>query len=101
MSTHKRMIAQDPLTNPCEGRVFWKARKSLWYTAAMLVSLVLAPWLVTPGAVAVCFVLTVATLCLGHTVGMHRRLIHESYDCPLWVEHLLVYLGVLVGIAGP
>src|SRR5688500_1624324 len=32
---------------------------------------------------------------------MHRRLIHNSFQCPLWLEHFLVYLGVLVGMAGP
>jgi stearoyl-CoA desaturase (delta-9 desaturase) len=32
---------------------------------------------------------------------MHRGLIHRAYDCPLWLEHLFVYLGTLVGMAGP
>jgi stearoyl-CoA desaturase (delta-9 desaturase) len=32
---------------------------------------------------------------------MHRRLIHRAYDCPLWLERLFVYLGTLVGMAGP
>ena len=41
------------------------------------------------------------TLCAGHSVGMHRRLIHNSFACPLWLEHACVYLGVLVGMAGP
>jgi stearoyl-CoA desaturase (delta-9 desaturase) len=41
------------------------------------------------------------TLCAGHSVGMHRRLIHNSFSCPLWLEYACVYLGVLVGMAGP
>lgn len=101
MSTHKRMTAADARTNPYEGVVFWKASKSLWYLGVALPTLVLAPLTCTPGAMAVSFILTVTTLCLGHTLGMHRRLIHESFQCPLWVERLMVYLGVLVGIAGP
>jgi stearoyl-CoA desaturase (delta-9 desaturase) len=32
---------------------------------------------------------------------MHRRLIHRAYDCPLWLERLFVYLGTVVGMAGP
>jgi stearoyl-CoA desaturase (delta-9 desaturase) len=48
------------------------------------------------------FVLTSGvTLCAGHSVGMHRRLIHTSFACPLWLEYVCVYLGVLVGMAGP
>ena len=32
---------------------------------------------------------------------MHRRFIHNSYECPKWLEYLFVYFGVLVGLAGP
>jgi stearoyl-CoA desaturase (delta-9 desaturase) len=32
---------------------------------------------------------------------MHRRLIHGSFECPRWLEYLCVYLGTLVGMAGP
>jgi len=38
---------------------------------------------------------------LGHSIGLHRLLIHRSFVCPLWLERLLVYLGVLVGMGGP
>ncbi|ESQ74161.1 hypothetical protein ABAC402_15245, partial [Asticcacaulis sp. AC402] len=44
---------------------------------------------------------TIAVLLLGHSVGMHRRLIHKSFDCPKWLERTLVYFGVLVGLGGP
>jgi len=46
-------------------------------------------------------VMSALTVCLGHSLGMHRRLIHRSYDCPLWLERLFVYCGTLVGMAGP
>lgn len=101
MSPHKRMQPASELTNPLEGRVRWRAGKSLWYFAATLATFALAPLTISAGAVAVSFGLTVATLCLGHTLGMHRRLIHESFACPLWLERVLVYCGVLVGIGGP
>jgi len=32
---------------------------------------------------------------------MHRKLIHDSFDCPKWLERLGVYLGTLVGLGGP
>jgi fatty-acid desaturase len=101
MSTHKRMQSIDPATNPCEGEVAWKASKSLWYFAALAATVALAPFTFSVGAAFAALALTVLTLCLGHTLGMHRRLIHESYACPLWLERGFVYLGVLVGIAGP
>lgn len=45
--------------------------------------------------------LTALTICLGHSIGMHRLLIHRSFAAPKWFECILVYLGVLVGMAGP
>ena len=44
---------------------------------------------------------TAIVLLFGHSLGSHRKLIHDSYQCPQWLEYLLVYLGVLVGLSGP
>lgn len=41
------------------------------------------------------------TLCIGHSLGMHRRLIHRSYQCSKWFEYLSVFLGAAVGLGGP
>jgi stearoyl-CoA desaturase (delta-9 desaturase) len=45
--------------------------------------------------------LTGGCLLLGHSVGFHRRLIHRSFDCPLWLERTLVWVGTCVGMSGP
>lgn len=45
--------------------------------------------------------LTWLTIMAGHSVGMHRLLIHHAFKAPLWLERLLVWLGTLVGMAGP
>jgi len=44
---------------------------------------------------------TAIVLLFGHSLGSHRKLVHDSYRCPRWLEYTLVYLGVQVGIAGP
>jgi len=44
---------------------------------------------------------TAIVLLFGHSLGSHRKLIHDSFACPQWLEYLLVYLGVLVGLSGP
>ena len=41
------------------------------------------------------------TLCGGHSLGMHRKLIHDSFQCPRWLMRFGVYLGTLVGLGGP
>ena len=51
--------------------------------------------------VILCLLLSVVTLCAGYSVGIHRRLIHNSFQCPQWVENVLVYIGVLAGQGGP
>jgi stearoyl-CoA desaturase (delta-9 desaturase) len=64
-------------------------------------SLVLGPLLFSWDAFAIFIVMTAGTLLLGHSVGFHRRLIHGSFECPLWLERSLVWLGTCVGMSGP
>jgi fatty-acid desaturase len=87
--------------DPCAGRVVIAPAKAAWNLGMLAGALVCAPLTFSMGALLVFLVLTYATLLLGHSVGMHRRFIHRSYDCPKWLERTLVYLGTLVGMAGP
>ena len=88
-------------SNAIDGRVYWKPTKSLWISGMALAALITGPVFFTLGALVLFLCTTAITVCLGHSLGMHRRLIHRSYDCPLWLERLFVYLGTLVGMAGP
>lgn len=96
-----RIFLDDPETSPIEGTVHWSPAKSLWLTAHYLVAVIGGAWTLSIDAVTVFLVATAVTLCLGHSLGMHRKLVHSSYDCPRWLEYLFVHLGTLVGIAGP
>ena len=95
-----RMVDADD-TDAVEGVVRWKAGKSLWISTMTVVGLVGGPFFFSWSALAVFVVMSAVTVCLGHSLGMHRRLIHRSYDCPLWLERFFVYCGTLVGMAGP
>lgn len=94
-------LVELPGGNPVEGVVRWDPAHSLWNGAMLAASLILAPLLFSWGALAVCLLLSGATLLLGHSLGFHRRLIHRSFDCPLWLERVLVWTGTLVGMSGP
>lgn len=89
------------LTDPMQGQIVWDPVKSLlWFLhlAGALAALVFYPgW----EGFLVFVVLTAITICAGHSTGMHRLLIHRSFETPRMVEYALVYLGVLVGMAGP
>jgi stearoyl-CoA desaturase (delta-9 desaturase) len=65
------------------------------------VAILLGPLTTSWDAVGLFVATSALTLCFGHSVGMHRRLIHASFECPLWLERFCVYLGTLVGMAGP
>jgi len=105
MKTHDnevhRMHAMSALTNPDAGKVVWSPKKSLWFFTHLLIAVVGGVMTFGETPVVLSAVLTVVTLCLGHTVGLHRLLIHRSFECPKWLERLLVYLGTLVGMGGP
>ena len=94
-------VISDPDTSATEGRVAWAPARSLWTGGMTLTALLLAPIYVTPGAVILFLTTSAVTLCAGHSIGLHRLLIHRSFVAPLWLERLLVYLGTLVGMAGP
>lgn len=87
--------------DPFRGIVKWAPAKSLWIGSMTVAALALCPIFFTPGAFLLFLATCAVTLCAGHSVGMHRRLIHGSFQCPLWLEYICVYLGVLVGMAGP
>lgn len=87
--------------DPCEGRVVWSPAKSLWNTGMVSCAVAFAASTATPGAVALFIAATYASLLFGHSVGMHRRLIHRTYQAHPWLDGVLIYVGVLVGVAGP
>jgi fatty-acid desaturase len=88
-------------TSAVDGRVVWSPLRSLWWFAMTLGGLLAVTVYASWSGFVVFLVTSAFTLCLGHSLGMHRRLIHRSYACPLWLERLFVYLGTLVGMAGP
>ena len=87
--------------NASDGEVAWAPTKSIWNNAMLGAAILLSPLYFTWGAFFVFLALSYSTLLLGHSLGMHRCLIHQSFACSKPFERLLVWLGVLVGMAGP
>ncbi|MBS2029951.1 MAG: acyl-CoA desaturase [Deltaproteobacteria bacterium] len=83
------------------GTVRYDLRKSAWFGSITLVALIAGPLTLTPSALALFALASAFTLCAGHSVGIHRGLIHRSYRVPLWLERTLAYLGTLVGLGDP
>lgn len=87
--------------NPLDGNVKWSPIKSIWVTSMYTTAIIGGYLTFSISAFTVFVIFTAVTLCLGHSLGMHRRLIHNSYECPKWMEYFFVHLGTLVGLAGP
>lgn len=92
-------IGQD--ADPMQGTVEWDPWRSLWNGGMLISAVVLGPIYFTWGAFIVFIVLLELTMCAGHSVGFHRRLIHRTFKCPKWLEWMLVWSGTLVGMQGP
>jgi stearoyl-CoA desaturase (delta-9 desaturase) len=89
------------MASPVDGTVRWSPVKSLWWSGMAIGWLAVGTLHFSLSAVLVFIVLSGITLCLGHSLGMHRKLIHGAFDTPKWLERCLVYLGTLVGLGGP
>ena len=89
------------ISSPVQGVVKWNAKKSIWISSMYVGALIGVVFFFTWQAFILFIISTSIVLCFGHSLGMHRKLIHASYNCPKWLEYIFVYLGSLVGLGGP
>ncbi len=84
-----------------EGHISLDLPKTLWNGSMLFISVVFAIPTFTIDAFLFFLIFTYFTLLIGHSVGMHRMMIHRTFQAPKWLERSLIYIGVLVGVAGP
>ena len=94
-------VSADSAESVCRGSVRYSPTLSLWFLGMMFCAVVGGALFFSWGALAVFVVSTAVVLLFGHSLGSHRKLVHDSFQCPRWLEYTLVYLGVQVGLAGP
>lgn len=83
------------------GEVRWAPVQSLWFTCNSAIGVIGSALLFSWSGLALFVATTGIVLLFGHSLGSHRKLIHDSFQCPTWVAKTLVWLGVQVGLAGP
>lgn len=87
--------------NPVEGQAVLDPIKLIWTGGMMGLCLCLIPFFTNWPAVILGVSLTYVTLLFGHSVGMHRMMIHRSFKAVSGLKYLLIYTGTVVGIGGP
>ena len=96
-----RMKRVSEKTNPVDGHVSWSWKKSFWITSHLLIGLIGGALTFSLDSFLLFLFFTGMTACLGHSLGMHRLLIHHSYKCPKWLEYFFIHLGTVFGMQGP
>ena len=74
--------------NALAGSVKPDLTKIAWVGTMVLLGTIGSLLTISAGAVLLFIGTTIITLCLGHSLGMHRRFIHRSYQCPSWLDWL-------------
>lgn len=100
-SLRQHRVRASDVDSVVRGSVHWAPLKSLWFNGMACAALVGGFFTVSWASIAVFVMSTGTVLLLGHSLGSHRKLIHNSFQCPKWLEYTLVYCGVQVGLAGP
>jgi fatty-acid desaturase len=100
-SLQKHRVSTDDLMSVSDGEVRYAPLRSLWFIGMAGSAIIGGAFTFSWAGVAVFLLSTGAVLLLGHSLGSHRKLIHDSFACPKWLEYFLVYMGVQVGLAGP
>jgi fatty-acid desaturase len=79
----------------------WHARESAWVLAMLLPALWWGPSVATPLNLGVAAGLILITVLLGHTVGLHRGIIHRAFVFGPGLRRVFIVLFALTGLGGP
>lgn len=87
--------------NPVDGKVVFDYPKLFWNLGMIMLAVIFAPSSFSLASFSFFVAFTYLSLLIGHSAGMHRMMIHRSFECHPLIERILIYIGVLVGMSGP
>ena len=95
-----RRITKDS-SSPLSGEIKYDVPKMIWNLSFILLAVLFAPSTFSISTFLFFIVFTYLSLLIGHSVGMHRMMIHRSFQTNTLLMRVLIYVGVLVGMSGP
>ena len=99
LATHR--VRSGAVEQVVQGDVSFQPSRGLWFLGMLAGAIAGAVFFFSFAGLLLFIVSTAIVLLFGHSLGSHRKLVHNSYECPRWLEYTFVYLGVQVGLAGP
>jgi fatty-acid desaturase len=97
----KHGLTGESAVHPSVGTVRFDPVKSAWLWGMLVPGALLGVRAVSVQTITVSLALTFLTLCVGHSVGLHRGVIHRTYRAHPFTRGVLAYLFVLTGLGGP
>ena len=83
------------------GTIRFSPKKVIWLYMTLIPALIFTWSSLSMNWIVLSILLTFLTACLGHSVGLHRGIIHKSYKASRWLRNILAYLFVQTGLGGP
>jgi len=86
---------------PEKGTLQFSIRKTAWLYLMLIPCVYIDYSLISLHIALIGLALTFITVCLGHSIGLHRGVIHKSYSTSTGVLNVLMYIFVFTGLGGP
>ncbi|MCT4625320.1 MAG: hypothetical protein N4A46_16975, partial [Schleiferiaceae bacterium] len=83
------------------GRTEFSWPKVTWLYATILPSILFIYWAANLQWTLISAGLTIITVCVGHSVGLHRGIIHKAFKMSPRARKVFIYLFVHTGLGGP
>jgi fatty-acid desaturase len=96
-----QIVNHHVLVPPEIGRVRFDLGKTVWVWGMFVPGVAFGLGSLTVETTVLSLALGFLTLCVGLSVGLHRGVIHRTYEVRPPVRYVLTYLFVLSGVGGP
>jgi len=83
------------------GKIRFSITKTVWLYFILIPLIWIDFSKVTTQLILTTFIVTCLTVGLGHSIGLHRGVIHKTYKTSKQFRNILVYLFVLTGLGSP
>lgn len=84
-----------------KGKVYFNHFKTLWLYIMVIASTGINFKTLTWHAYLLSALLTLISVGIGHSVGLHRGIIHKSYTPKKWFRNFSIFCAVLTGLGNP